>query len=134
MIKAGDSGTEVAAVRTVAGNYLDGMVYADEKKLRSAFHPRAAVVGRGPGGLEWDSVDAFVAAVLRDGGPQTGTSYFAEIISVDITGDLAMVKLTDDYLGARYTDYLTMMCNDGRWTIIHKAFHQHGAHGRSAEA
>lgn len=134
MIRTGDPEADVAAVRTVARNYLDGMVYADEKKLRSAFHPRAAVVGRGPGGLEWDSVDAFVAAVLRDGGPPAGTSYFAEIISVDITGDLAVVKLTDDYLGARYTDYLTMLWHEERWTIIHKAFHQHGVDRRSVGA
>ena len=60
------------------------------------------------------SVDAFVAAVLRDGGLPSGTPYFAEIIAIDATGDIASVKLTDDYLGSRFTDYLTMLHREGR--------------------
>ncbi len=31
------------------------------------------------------------------------------------TGDVATVKLEDDYLGARFTDYLTLINHEGRW-------------------
>ena len=118
-------GGDVEAIQAVARDYLDGMVYADESKLRSAFHPAAAVVGHTGVRLDWDTVVSFVAAVLRDGGPAAGTPYFAEIIAIEVTGDLAMVKLVDDYLGNRFTDYLTFLRHDGRWRICHKAFFEH---------
>ena len=57
---------------------------------------------------------------------RAGTPYFAEIVSVDVTGDTAVVKLIDDYLGIRFTDYLTMVKTEGRWIIINKAFYVHG--------
>ena len=117
-------GSELEAIRAVARDYLDGMVYADEARLRSAFHPLAAVVGFNRCRLERDTVDAFVAAVLRDGGPPPGTPYFAEIVAIDVTGDIAMVKLVDDYLGSRFTDYLTMLKHEGGWVIVHKAYYE----------
>ncbi len=122
----GEAASDVAAIRATARAYLDSMVYVDEAKLRSAFHPQAAVVGYNRGELEWDTLDAFVAAVLRDGGPSRGTPYFAKIIAIDVTGDIAMVKLSDDYPGSRFTDYLdhTLRC-EGQWEIVHKAFFEH---------
>ena len=124
--EASAPGSELEAIRAVARDYLDGMVYADETRLRGAFHPQAAVVGHTGHRLDWDSVDAFLAAVLRDGGPPAGTPYFAEIVAIDVTGDLALVKLVDDYLGSRFTDYVTMIKQEGRWAIAHKAFYEPG--------
>lgn len=119
------NGEDDLGIRATARAYLDGMVYADEAMLRGAFHAQAAVVGHSRGGLEWDTLDAFVAAVLRAGGPPLGTPYFAEIETIDRTCDIAMIRLADDYLGSRYTDYLTLLKHDGRWLIVHKAFYEH---------
>ncbi len=121
-----DTGNEFAPLVAVARDYLDGMMYADEAKLRRAFHPKCHVVGHFRGRLEFDSLDAFIDACKKEGSMPRGTPYFAEIVSVDVTGDTAVVKLIDDYLGIRFTDYLTMVKTEGRWIIINKAFYVHG--------
>jgi hypothetical protein len=119
------AGAELAALRSVTRDYLDGMVYVDESKLRRAFHPKCLVVGHFAGRLEYDSVDVFIDAVKAGERLPAGTPYFSEIASIDIAGDTAVVKVTDDYLGIRFTDYLTMLKHEGQWTIVNKAFYVH---------
>ncbi len=38
-----------------------------------------------------------------------------------------MVKVEDDYLGMRFTDYLTMIEHEGRWSIVSKTYYVHPA-------
>ena len=121
-----ETGTAFSALQAVARDYLDGMMYADEAKLRRAFHPKCLVVGHFRGRLEYDPLDAFIDACKKEGSIPSGTPYFAEIVSMDVTGDIAVVKLIDDYLGTRFTDYLTMVKIEGRWIIVNKAFYVHG--------
>jgi hypothetical protein len=118
-------GGELAALRAVGRDYLDGMMYADEAKLRRAFHPKCLIVGHFRDRLEYDPLDAFIDAVKAEGAVPAGTPYFAEIVSIDIAGDTAVVKVIDDYLGSRFTDYLTMVKTEGRWVIVNKAFYVH---------
>jgi hypothetical protein len=119
------TGTEFATLLAVARDYLDGMMYADEAKLRRAFHPKCLIVGHFRGRLEYDPLEAFIDACKKEGSIPAGTSYFAEIVSIDVAGDTAVVKLIDDYLGIRFTDYLTMVKTKGRWVIVNKAFYVH---------
>ena len=121
----GKPGAELDALRAVTQDYLDGMIYVDEAKLRHAFHPKCLIVGHFRGRLEYDPLDDFIAAVKKEGGPPAGTPYFAEIVSIDIAGDTAVVKSTNDYLGTRFTDYLTMLKTGGRWVIVNKVFYAH---------
>jgi len=120
-----DIGNEFAPLLAVARDYLDGMMYADEATLRRAFHPKCLIVGHFRGRLEYDPLDAFIDACKKEEAIPPGTPYFAEIVSIDVTGDTAVVKLIDDYLGIRFTDYLTMVKTDGRWIIVNKAFYVH---------
>ena len=120
-------GDEFDAVRAVAIDYLEGMLYADEARLRRAFHPQSLIVGHFRGGLECDPVDAFVAAVKAEGAVPAGSPYRAAIVAIDVTGDMAVVKVTNDYLGTSFTDYLTMLKHAGRWQIVNKAFYDHAA-------
>ena len=112
-------------LRAVVQDYLDGMIYVDEAKLQRAMHPKCQVIGHFNGRLEYDPRDEFIAAVKRDGGPAVGTPYFAEIVSIDKAGDTAVVKSNNDYLGVRFTDYLTLLKTDGRWVIVNKVFYAH---------
>ena len=121
------AGCEFQALRAVAVDYLDGMMYADEAKLRRSFHPQCLIVGHFRGRLEYDSLDTFIAAVKAEGSVPAGTPYKAEIVSIDQAGDIAVVKVIDDYLGARFTDYLTMVKHEDRWVIVNKAFYVHAA-------
>jgi hypothetical protein len=120
-------GNELDAIRAVAIDYLEGMIYADEARLRRAFHPGSLIVGHYRGRLEFDPVDAFVAAVKAEGAIPAGSAYRAAIVAIDVTGDTAVVKVTDDYQGTSFTDYLTLLKHEGRWQIVNKAFYDHAA-------
>jgi hypothetical protein len=113
------------AIETAVRDYLDGMVYGDEAKLRRAFHRDARVVGHFGGTLEWSSVDEFAAGCIAADTPPPGTDYFWQIRSLKIDGDTAVVELVDDYLGIRFTDWLSFLHHDGRWVIVNKLFYAH---------
>ena len=115
----------VSALEGVVRDYLDGMVFVDEARLRRAFHPDARIIGHFQGGLEWSSLDEFVDGCRKAGAAPLNEPYFWEIQSADVTGDMAVIKLTDDYLGDRFTDYLTLLQVDGRWRIVNKTFFVH---------
>ena len=44
---------------------------------------------------------------------------------IDITGDIAVVKVTDECFGTVWTDYLTLIRHEGQWQIVMKAFFNH---------
>ena len=46
-----------------------------------------------------------------------------EFYHIDITGNLAAVKLRLENQIVRYIDYLNMMKIDGKWWIVHKLSH-----------
>ena len=56
-----------------------------------------------------------------------GTPYNAEIIVLEVAFDIAVVKVVDDWLGERYTDYLDAQA---RRQMEHS---QQGLHGASAD-
>jgi hypothetical protein len=47
-----------------------------------------------------------------------------EIHSVDVTGDVAQIKLSLQNQKVLYIDYLNMMRILGKWWIVHKIYHQ----------
>jgi hypothetical protein len=47
-----------------------------------------------------------------------------DILSVDITGDSAQVKLSLENQIVLYVDYLNLMKISGKWWIVHKIYHQ----------
>ena len=116
---------EHAELVAVARDYLDGMFYADETKLRRAFHPQSLQVGHYRGRLEYDPLDTFVKLVMEGPASKPGTPYNAEIDVLEVAFDIAVVKVVDDWLGERFTDYLTMLKHDGKWSIVNKAFTVH---------
>ena len=123
------AGQELEAIRRVVIDYFEGMIYADVARITNAFHPEALIVGHYRGALECDSIAVFAAAVAAEGGPPPGTPYRAAIVSIDVTGDIAAVKVTNEYLGTTYTDYLTMLKHEGRWRIVNKVFYDHAGDG-----
>ncbi len=125
---------EIAEITQLVDLYYDGMALADEDKLRRAFHPDSFVVGNFDGNLEWASLDAFIDDV-RSTAPENVSredgNYHCDINAIDVTGDTAVAKVTNNYFGLWFTDYLGLLKLDGRWVIINKMFHHIVDHGAS---
>ncbi|MGH8434413.1 MAG: nuclear transport factor 2 family protein [Pseudomonas sp.] len=117
--------TDKADINLVIRNYVEGMVFADEVLLRQAFHPSCRIIGNYHGELEWLSLNDFINAIKAEGSAASNLEPFWEMKSIDITGDAAAVKIIDDYIGMRFTDYLSLLKIDNRWTIVNKLYYYH---------
>jgi hypothetical protein len=114
---------DFVAIAETVQTYVEGMVEADEKKLRTAFHPKAPIVGYFGGEFEWDSLDEFIKAVKSvvetpDPNPQWALQ------SVDIVGDTAVARAETGVAGMNFTDTLSLLRVEGNWVIVAKTYFQ----------
>ncbi len=126
-------GAEHDAVRQVVVDYLEGMCWGDEAKLRRAFHPGALQVGHFGGVYEVFPLEEFIDWIRTEATEPEGTPYVAELLSIEVTGTVAVAKLTDTCFGTDFTDYLVLVKDrpdaSGHWQIVTKAYHLHGGRG-----
>lgn len=126
-------GAEHDAVRAVVVDYLEGMCWGDEAKLRRAFHPGALQVGHFGETYEFFPLQDFIDWVKGEETEPAGSPIIAELLSIEVTGTVAVAKLTDTCFGTDFTDYLVMVKDrpdaTGRWQIVTKAYHVHSGRG-----
>lgn len=126
-------GAEHDAVRAVVVDYLEGMCWGDEAKLRRAFHPGALQVGHFAETYEFFPLEEFIAWLKGEETEAEGSPIVAELLSIEVTGTVAVAKLTDTCFGTDFTDYLIMVKDrpdaSGRWQIVTKAYHVHAGRG-----
>jgi hypothetical protein len=109
------------AVRAAAVAYCEGLHNADAAAFEAMCHERflmTTVAGSGKP-VFWDKA-SFVARIAGrkafDGTPDF------EIMTIDVAGDMAHVKLRVSVPPRRYEDYLGFFHVDGTWQLINKLF------------
>lgn len=117
--------SEQLAVEAVVRDYLDGMIYGQPDLLENAMHPLCMQAGHFNSVYEFFGRNEFIESLADAEKLDPGSPYNFKIVSVDITGDVAVAKVEDDCLGTSFTDYLTLIKHDGRWQIVMKAFFDH---------
>ena len=69
-------------------------------------------------------LDTFVDFAASQGSAQAADEPFDMlIVSLDVTGNVAVVKVTDHYIGHDFIDYLASLKKDGQWRIYNKLWH-----------
>ena len=126
------------AILNVIRDYLEGMIWGDEERLRRAFHPGALQVGHFAGTYEFFPLPDFIDWLKGEQTFPEGTPYTSELISIEVTGSVAVVKITDTCFETDFTDYLILV-NDrpdalGRWQIVTKAYHVNAGRGAAVTA
>ena len=119
-------GAELDAIRAVVLDYVEGMAWGDMDRLRRCFHPRGLQVGHFRDDYEFFTGEEFIAWAEKEAAQPPGSPYQAEIVSIDVTGDVAVAKVTDTVYETCFTDYLTLSKREGVWRIICKAYFVHG--------
>lgn len=104
--------------------YVEGMCHGDAARLRQAMHPRACCIGHFEGGLEWDDTETFIATVIAAVEHPDPDPWF-RIKAISVTGDIAVARVEDYWLGVLYDDILTLLHHGGTWMIVSKVFYQH---------
>lgn len=121
------------AVRAVVRDYLEGMIWGDEAKIRRAFHPGALQVGHFADTYEFFPLETFIDWLKAEETEPEGSPYVAELLGIEVTGTVAVVKVADTCFGTEFTDYLVLVKDrpdaSGRWQIVTKAYHVHSGRG-----
>lgn len=116
--------SEIQAISATVQDYFEGMYYRDTGRLRKAFHPKAYLFGHLQGAFVHVPLDQWLGMVESRPVPaESGEAFDMRIVSTDVTGQVATVKVADLYRGLRFTDYLSMARLDGQWMIVNKTFH-----------
>ena len=116
--------TNLEKITQTVQYYFDGMYHSDTEALKKAFDPDAFLHGYFEGQLVHLPFNAWLKQV--EGRPAPSNSdevYDMKIVSVDITENIAQVKVLDLYLGKYFTDYLSLIKVENKWVIMNKMFH-----------
>ena len=111
------------AVRAAVNHYFQGHATGDGAHFAKVFHPDAKLFWIGPDG----TVMQRTAAEYIKGAPGKPAADEAQrkrrIVSVDITGNIAMVKVELDYPAVKFTDIFSMVESKGQWWIVNKTYY-----------
>jgi hypothetical protein len=112
---------EEPRVRAVVERYLHGLQFNDVESLRSAFAPDARLMWvRRDGTMgQLTQADWYKGFAANAGRREEGE---LAISSVDVTGDVAAVKVVETYPKEVYVDYLNLVRAGGDWRIVNKVY------------
>ena len=104
--------------------YVDSMDESNPNKVKQIFHNNAKIVGYLHGDFMEMSVNDFAGFVAsqQPTPKEKGENVIFEIITCEIEGTTAVVKLRDKYLGINFMDILSFIKIEGEWKIYNKLF------------
>ena len=119
--QAAPASADENAVRQVVEAYLHGLKFNDVTSLKQAFWPDARLFFVDRNGHLGQLTQAawFEGFAANAGKEEPGE---LRIASVEVTRDIASVKVIEDYPQSRYIDYLSLVKFDGAWRIVNKIY------------
>jgi len=114
--------TDMDALVAIAKVYFDAAYDMDADKFASVFHHSCSVTKVGEdGNVSVTPLEMWLAAVRNLKAPkQLGLERQDEILSIDIVGELALLKLKLQIPPRYMTDMLLCLKVDGTWKIAQK--------------
>ncbi|WP_151703615.1 nuclear transport factor 2 family protein [Nitrincola alkalilacustris] len=113
------------AIQDLLKRYFDGLYHADSKALVEVFHPDARYINTVSETYCNLSVSEYFRILDERVPPAAnGEQRRDNILSIEIGGqNLAFAKVTMTMMERDYIDFLTLIFDTGRWSIITKVFH-----------
>ena len=110
---------EEAIQKVVLDYYHEGHVKCDPELYKRVLHPEWRFFLLEQGQLRIVDRDEYLSWYdPQNADPEL--EWETEFYRIDVTGDLASVKLRLECQEVRYIDYFNMMKIDGKWWIVHK--------------
>ena len=108
-------------IRQTVERYLHGLKFNDVESLKSAFHPDARLFFvKKDGSLGTLTQEQWYKGFASSAGKEEeGT---LSIVSLDIAGKAASVKVREEYPKSIYTDYVSLLRLASGWQIVNKVF------------
>ena len=116
---------DMKKIENVVQLYIDSMDESNPDKVKQAFHSNAKVVGYLHNDFMEMSTDGFASFVeaQQPSPKEKGENVVYEILSCEVQGTTASVKVRDKYLGISFLDTLSFISIDNEWKIYNKLFH-----------
>lgn len=117
--------TEIQDIHACVQRYYESLLTSNPDEVHAVFHENARITGYLPDGLHQMTVAEFAGFVAsQQPSPEaSGAEKMLEVLSCDVAGETAGVRIRESYLGMVFIDTLGMIRVDGRWTIYSKLFH-----------
>jgi hypothetical protein len=111
-------------VREVVENYVSGVTKPDVELVRSAFRHDAHMCGYLGDTFVTTPIEGFLDVVASTPDPAGWVGGYSHVIpSVGVTGDVAVAVLKETgYLGGNFTNYFSLVRENGTWAIASKTF------------
>ncbi len=112
-------------IENVINSYIDSMNESDADMVKDAFHNNAKITGYLHGELMQLSTEEFAGFVSsqQPSPKENGENIEFDILSIEIEGSIAYVKIRDKYLGITFLDILSLLKEGDNWSIYNKLFH-----------
>ncbi len=112
------------AIQDCVDRYYQSLCTSDPDGVRSVFHPSARITGYLPDGLHEMTVDDFAGFVQsqQPSPAESGAESMLEILSIEIAGHTAAVRLREAYRRMGFLDTLGMLHVGGQWLRYNKLF------------
>lgn len=112
------------AVVATAQAYADGLRIGDADATMSAFHKDAIMFGFTNGELLGGTARNLHDFVAENGAaPDIKTRI--DVLAITPTTAVVRVDMEKDAIDADYTDFHTLLKQDGAWKIVAKTYHQY---------
>lgn len=107
----------------VIASYFEGLFYGDIQKLERSFATEAYLYGDIKGEAYVKNLNDYLEGVAGRKSPhELGEDFRMEILSVEVTGRVAVARLHVPMLGYNYCDYLALSKINDEWKIVNKLF------------
>ncbi|MBZ9611808.1 nuclear transport factor 2 family protein [Rheinheimera maricola] len=111
--------TDLPAIAVLLGHYFDALHRADTELLSRIFDDDARLYA--PGVRR--SKQQWLELVANRSVPATlGHAVAYQILSVELSGEQALAKVSCPLLGRHYIDYLSLLKEQGQWRIVAKLY------------
>jgi hypothetical protein len=119
MDEISNEGEKQAIKKAILDYFHEGHVVSDGKLYEEVLHPEWMFTRMKEGELQIVDRDEYVSWYIPEKfDPEL--EWETEFYSIDVTGDVASIKLRSECQKVGYIDYFNMMKIDGRWWVMHK--------------
>ena len=121
----GVSVSELEAVELPLRLYLQGQATDQGAFFRQAFYKDARIIGYSASSKKFVdlSVEQF-AGNFTGKDPEDPTTHTRTFKVLEITGTVAIGRVSSDLPKSRYVDYMALQKLDGEWKIVNKSFYE----------
>ena len=117
------SAEQAAVRRAIEDHYFKAHATGDGAHLKGMFLDDGRMMWVQDGQIRSRTGAEYIAG-LRGTPPNDEAARTRAVLMTDVTGDVAIAKVSLDYPEVHFVDYFSLLRVGGEWKIVHKQFHR----------